>query len=139
MLKVKLNLDPTERPTFTATVQIPTDDGSKLAIPWVFKARTRIEVGQWLDASLARAKAAMPEPGAAEASAEQPALSLEAAMREATLRDIEAVREVAEDWLVEGLPFTDVNLGRLFNAYPGAAGAVLSHYQVSVTKGRLGN
>lgn len=133
MTKVRLNLDPKDPITFTGTVPIPTPDGKKLAIEWVFKHRTRAEMGEWIDDTIAKAKAD------AESTKDEKPKSVSQSLREQTERDVESVMDVAEGWGVEGLDFNEENLARFFDLYPGAANAVLEHYRISVTQGRLGN
>ena len=133
MSKVKIVLEPKEPITFTGTVQVPTPDGSKLAIEWVFKHRTREQMGKWIDAQIASAKEA------AEDKPEEAAKTVAQLMHEQTAREVASVLDVAQGWNVDGLEFTAANIARLLNAYPGTANAVLDHYRVSVTQGRLGN
>jgi len=134
--KVKIILDPEEPITFTASVPLPTFDGRKLEIEWTFKHRTREEMGKWIDAQIAAAKAA------AEATQEgegEQTKSIEQLLREQTERETASILDVAVGWNVEGFDFNAENVAKLLNMYPGAANAVLEHYRVSLTQGRVGN
>lgn len=134
-MKVKLNLDPTDRITFDRIVLIPTPEGKPLKLPVTYKHRTREQVAELFDGYVDKARKA------AEAASieDKPSRQMADGVDDAVHRDIEAVKDVATDWGVEGYAFNDQNLGKFFRLYPGAASAIVTDYRISVTEGRLGN
>lgn len=129
MQKVKLDLDADDIITFERTVQIPTPDGKPLKVTFDFKYRDREAMAELLDSYIEKSKAAVSAEGR----------TMVQMARDNIKSDVEAVKEVATGWNVEGFEFDDKGLAKFFKRYAGAALAIISDYRVSLTEGRLGN
>ncbi|RTL09098.1 MAG: hypothetical protein EKK62_03945 [Acidimicrobiia bacterium] len=145
-MTIKLDLDsPSDDIAFDGVVRIPTPDGAELLVPFVFRYRDREETAALFDEFIARdrARAAQRERAAAEASGAQPQEPDEKTLRqyaiEATERDVEATLKIAKGWGVEGREFGAEQLAKFFRRFPGAYGAIVTHWRLSLTEGRLGN
>jgi len=150
MPKVKLNLEPSDRLTYTQAVRIPTPDGSELSIEFEFLHRTRSELAKFIDQHVAQARADIEAATAAQqaqatAPADgktatqapaQPAADLQAATLD---REVALLRGIAVGWGVEGYPFDDRSLRAFCDRYAGAAAAVAADYRLALEHGRLGN
>lgn len=132
MSKVKLSLDPKDRISFKRKVAIPTADGSPLTIEFEFKHRTRTQFAQLMDEHIAKARAALSVERADDAKVSD-------TVADAIQRDVEAVRDVATGWNVDGMPFDNDSLSKFFDVYPGAAMSIITDYRISLNEGRLGN
>lgn len=132
MLKVKLNLDPTDRITFSREVSIPTPDGEPLKIQFEFKHRTRAQMAEMMDGYISKAR------DYAKAAAKE-SVPLADVVAESTRRDASAILDCAIGWNVEGYAFDAETLVKFLNLFPGAAMAVIEDYRVSLNEGRLGN
>ena len=144
-MTIKLDLDsPSDDISFDGTVRIPTPDGSELLVPFIFRYRDREETAALFDEFIARdrARAAQRERAAAEAAGE-PVEPDEKTLKqyavEATQRDVDATLKIAKGWDVEGREFGAEQLTKFFRRYPGAYGAIVTHWRLSLTEGRLGN
>ena len=144
-MTIKLDLDsPSDDISFDGTVRIPTPDGSELLVPFNFRYRDREEAAAFFDELIARdrARAAQRERAAAEAEGkpvEPDEKTLKQYAIEATQRDVDATLKIAKGWDVEGRDFGAEQLTKFFRRYPGAYGAIVTHWRLSLTEGRLGN
>lgn len=134
MAKIKLNLDPTDTPTYKREVSIPTPDGKPLKIEFEFLHRTREEMATLFDLYIKREADRV-----AHGSPEGEQRSLVDITREALARDVDTTLDVAVGWNVDGYEFGKESLMLLFARYPAAATAIATDYRVSHTEGRLGN
>lgn len=126
--KIKLDLDSTDSLDFESTVDIPTPSGAPIKIPFTFVYRDRLQMAQLFDAFVAEAKAAEPAPDTTMVDAVDAAIG----------SDVALIKRVATGWGLEAA-FDDTNLRKLCTRYSGAGSAILSHYRVALTQGRLGN
>jgi hypothetical protein len=128
--KVKLSLDPKDRISFEREISIPTPDGKPVKITFEFKYRTREQTAELLDSYVTKAKASA-EAAKGKDNAEQ--------VDQAIRNDVQAIKEVATNWNVDGHAFDDETLAQFVSMYPGAPMAILRDYHVGMTEGRLGN
>lgn len=103
----------TQKPTFTASVQIPVLGGGKEAVQFTFKAKRKTEFADWLK-SLDDKKAAAKRTD------------------EGVLLEIVDGWELAED-------FNADNLKELEQVYPGASIAIVGTYIGEYTGAKAGN
>lgn len=156
--KVKVNLFPEGPITFTAPVEIPTASGDTLHVEFVFKHRTRKQLGELADARVARVRARFEaetaerkrrqeERAAAREAGEQvddepifpePTQNVDAAVQEVA-DSVEGLLEIAEGWNIDGFDFTPDNLQQLCNLHGAAANAISTAYREALANGRLGN
>lgn len=151
-MAIKLDLEsPSDEISFEGLVRIPTPDGSELLVPFTFRYRDREECAAFFDELIARDKA-QTERRAAEANAaklraekgeQAPEDADKKTLRqwaiEGTQRDVEATLGIAKGWGVEGREFGPEQLTKFFRRYPGAYSAIVTHWRLSLTEGRLGN
>lgn len=152
MAKIKLDLDPQGPITFDREVSIPTPSGKVLKVAFTFLHRTREQLAELSDQMVMAAReryeqsqreAEIEAVREAQAKADKvpylpqfkPAVDqVEQGLRE----DVEAVMRAATGWNLD-YEFTAENLTKFFRLYLGAAAAITAEYNVSMTKGRLGN
>lgn len=148
--KVKVDLFPAGPITFTAPVEIPTAGGDTLHIEFVFKHRTRKQLGELADARVARLKERFDRQRAelaerekngeapAEDAAFTPGKYLDDAVQE--IEDsVEGLLEIAEGWNIDGAEFNAENLEALCNLHGAAANKISTAYREALANGRLGN
>lgn len=152
--KVKIDLFPAGPITFTAPVEIPTAGGDTLHIEFVFKHRTRKQLGELADARVARLKERFDAQVAererqrldrerigeppAEDDAFAPGKYVADAAQE--LEDsVEGLLEIAEGWNIDGAEFNAENLQALCNLHGAAANRISTTYREALANGRLGN
>ena len=106
----KLSL--TQKPTFTAGVQIPILGGGTEAVQFTFKAKRKTEFSEWLE-SLTNQK-------------------------DEGRKDEVIVLEIASGWDLEEA-FTEKNLAELGELYPGSGRAIVAAYINEYTGAKAGN
>lgn len=152
--KVKVDLFPAGPITFSAPVEIPTASGDTLHVEFVFRHRTRKQLGELADARVARLKerydAQMAErerqriereqrgEPPAEDDAFAPGKYLADAAQEVE-DSVEGLLEIAEGWNIDGFDFNAENLEALCNLHGAAANRISTAYREALANGRLGN
>lgn len=165
--KVKLDLYPTKPITFTAPVEIPTATGEVLIIEFVFKHRTKKQLGELAESRVNRARerfeAAQAEEAAAKAKRDADKAERAAAAKAAgeepeeeaptfpatpkfvdavideIAESVEGILEIAEGWNVEGYEFNATEIGQLCDLHGAAANRISETYRKALAEGRLGN
>lgn len=140
--RIKIDLEPDEQLTFDGVVDIPTADGKGLKVTFTFKHRDREALAALSDDHLAKARAA------AAAQTEQAAQAVDTAATSATLvsdsvrttvdNEVQYILDAAVGWNIDA-PFDAAHVRKLCVKHAGTAMAVMTHYRVSLTQGRLGN
>ena len=127
MAKIKLGSTPK---TFKNNVIVDMLDGTKGSIECVFKYRTRVEFGVFLDSIFKDA-------GVKAADADEKVIIAEVMAR---TRDTNAeyLIKVLEGWNLDE-DLTVQNLQQLCDEFPGVANTIMETYRTSVTEGRRGN
>lgn len=144
-MTIKLDLDsPSDEITFDAIVHVPTPNGQPVLLPLTFRYRNREEVAELFDDFIARdrARSADREREAASekiGAAPPEEKTLKQYAIEATARDVEATMKIANAWDVQDREFGPEQLAKFFRRYPGAYAAIVTHWRLSLTEGRLGN
>lgn len=152
-MTIKLDLDsPSEEISFDGLVTIPTPSGEPLLVPFVFRYADREETAGVFDEFIARDKARAEQREREASAARERALTIapqpdepadNKTLRqyaiEATKRDVESTLKIAKGWGVEGREFGAEELTKFFRRYPGAYLAIITHWRLSLTEGRLGN
>lgn len=105
----KLKLNP--EPTFKAPVSIPVAGSAPVSVGFTFKYRTRTELREY-----AKALAELADDA----------------------NEVETFKDFVVGWELDD-PFTDENIARLLDAYPGAGGEVTSTYMRESFGARRGN
>jgi len=156
-VKVKVDLFPTGPITFAAPVEIPTASGDTLHIEFVFRHRTRKQLGELADERVARvrvrfeAEAAERKRRDAEREAarargdeveDEPLFPtgkyLDDAVQEIA-DSVEGLLEIAEGWNIDGFEFNAENLQQLCDMHGAAANRISTAYREALANGRLGN
>lgn len=148
--KVKVDLFPAGPITFTAPVEIPTASGDTLHVEFVFKHRTRKQLGELADARVAKLKERFDRVRAERAEREKsgeatadddaftPGKYVEDAVQE--IEDsVDGLLEIAEGWNIDGHEFNAENLQALCNLHGAAANRISTTYREALANGRLGN
>ncbi len=155
--KVKIDLYPEGPITFTAPVEIPTAAGDTVHIEFVFKHRTRKQLGELVDARVARVRARFDaedaerkrreaERAAARERGEEvddepafpPGKYLDDAVQEIA-DSVKGLLEIAEGWNIVGHEFNAENLQQLCDLHGAAANRISTAYREALANGRLGN
>lgn len=155
--KVKVDLFPAGPITFAAPVEIPTASGDTLHIEFLFRHRTRKQLGELADQRVARLKARFETEAAArkQRDAERDAARergeeveaepifptgkyLDDAVQEIA-DSVEGLLEIAEGWNIDGHEFNAENLQQLCDMHGAAANAISTAYRDALANGRLGN
>lgn len=131
MGKIRLGARPK---SFTHTVTVPMPEGGTASVQMRYLYRTRTEFGGFVDELI---RSAGTPPPASQAD-DDVAFSLRAAL--AATRDTNAdyILQIAEGWNLDE-DFNRLNLVQLCDELPGAALAIIEHYRLALTEGRLGN
>ena len=106
----KLSL--TQKPTFTATVQIPVLGGGTEPVQFTFKAMRRAEFSKWLEALTAK--------------------------KDEAQKDEDVVLEIASGWDLEEA-FDKKNVVELGELYPGSGRAIVAAYINEYAGAKAGN
>ena len=106
----KLSL--TQKPTFTATVQIPVLGGGTEPVQFTFKAKRRAEFAEWLDGLTTKADEAR--------------------------KDEDVVLDIASGWELEE-PFNKKNIIELCEVHPGSGRAIVAAYINEYAGAKAGN
>ena len=127
MAKIKLGSTPK---TFKNNVIVDMLDGTKGSIECVFKYRTRVEFGVFLDSVFKDA-------GVKAADADEKVIIAEVMAR---TRDTNAeyLIKVLDGWNLDE-ELNVQNLQQLCDEFPGVANTIMETYRTSVTEGRRGN
>lgn len=127
MAKIKLGSTPK---TFKNNVIVDMLDGTKGSIECVFKYRTRVEFGLFLDSVFKDA-------GVKAADADEKVIIAEVMAR---TRDTNAeyLIKVLDGWNLDE-ELNVQNLQQLCDEFPGVANTIMETYRTSVTEGRRGN
>jgi hypothetical protein len=123
--KIKLGATPK---SFKKTVTFQMLDGTEGSVECVYKYRTRVEFGEFIDKLMARA----------DVQQEGEKFSMEKLMSQAAGSNADYLLQVLDGWNL------DVDLGKesaqqLANEIPAAAIAIMETYRAACTEGRLGN
>ena len=116
--------------SFKRAITVDMLDGTKGSIECVFKYRTRVEFGVFLDSIFKDA-------GVKAADADEKVIIAEVMAR---TRDTNAeyLIKVLEGWNLDE-DLTVQNLQQLCDEFPGVANTIMETYRTSVTEGRRGN
>lgn len=118
--------------TFKRTISVDLLEGGKGAIEMLFKYRTKVEFGQFLDELLA--KGGM-QPAKRD---DDEKLSLLAAQQKTTETNADYIMAIAEGWNLD-FDFSRDNVMQLCDELPAAALAIMETYRLAINEGRLGN
>jgi hypothetical protein len=116
--------------SFKRNVTVDMLDGTKGSIECLFKYRTRIEFGKFLDGIFSEA-------GVKPTDTDE----------KVVIADVmEKTRDTNSDYLIQVLDGWNLddelnkpNLQQLCDEFPGVANSIMETYRVAVTEGRLGN
>jgi hypothetical protein len=131
MGKIKLGARPK---SFAHTVTVPMPEGGTASVQMRYLYRTRTEFGSFVD-ELIRA-AGTPAP--ASQAGDDVLFSLRSALESTRDTNADYILQIAEGWNLEE-EFNRVNLVQMCDELPGAALAIIEHYRLALTEGRLGN
>lgn len=126
MATIKLGQRPKN---FKRTVEVPMHDGTKGTVECVFKYRTVVEYGEFID-RLNTSAGYKPADGSD--------FSLKDFMSNTRDKNGAYLLEVLEGWNLDS-DLTLVTAQQLCDEYPGACNAVIEAYRVATVEGRLGN
>ena len=127
MARIKLGATPK---TFTRTVTVDMIDGTKGTIECVFRYRTRVEFGAFLDTIFADAGVKPTDDDTKVAVADMMAKT----------RDTNAdyLLQVMDGWNLDDELSKDT-LQQLCDEFPGVANSIMETYRTAVTEGRAKN
>jgi hypothetical protein len=145
MAKVKLNLSPApETFTHTVTLVLQNGDEAELVIEYIY--REKLEYGKWVDAQLQKTKdkktaaIAKQEKQAKKTASDDETESTEKTvlelMSEAMEEDAKGLLEIAKSWDLQE-DFTQENIIKFENKYPGAIQAIATAYPAALYAIRL--
>jgi len=128
--KIQLGKKPT---TFKHKVEVPLLDGDIGIGGMLYRYRTRIEFGEFLDQLFGDARVKLDSP-----NEEDVAVSLKAALEKTRDTNADYILQIAEGWNLES-EFNRENVAQLCDELPGVALAIINVYRSAITEGRLGN
>lgn len=117
---------------FKHVVEVPMHEGTTGRIEVLFRYRTRVEFGQFVDGILSEAKVTKPE------SAEDLADAVRQAMQDMVGRNAHYLLQVLEGWDLD-VELNLANVQQLCNELPAAAAKLMEDYRLLCVEGRLGN
>lgn len=131
MASVQIDLNPRANQTFDAEVEIPTESGSPLRVPFTFRVRSRRELAAHSDAYMT----ALRELDEAQS---RDKFGFEERESRFVRIDADAIMRAAAGWGVDA-PFNVDTVSALLDKYPAAANAINAKYRAGVLEGRVGN
>lgn len=116
---------------FRKLVKVPMLDGTEGTIECIFKYRTSVEYGAFIDSLTSTASAEVPKPEGAP-------FSLADTLARKRERNGEFMLQILEGWNLD-VEFSKDAAQQLCDELPGAADAIFDTYRVAIVEGRLGN
>lgn len=118
--------------TFKRVISVDLLEGGKGAIEVIFKYRTKVEFGEFLDKLLA-------DGGLQPAKRDDDEkLSLLSAQQKTTETNADYIMSIVEGWNLDA-DFNRDNVKQLCDELPAAALAIMETYRLAINEGRLGN
>lgn len=115
---------------FKKIVTVPMLDGTTGTVECLFKYRTSVEYGEFIDA-LASASGA-------EAPKGDSVFSLKATLERKREKNGDFMLQILEGWNLD-IEFSKDAAQQLCDELPGAAEAIFDTYRIAIVEGRLGN
>lgn len=116
---------------FRKIVKVPMLDGTEGTVECLFKYRTSVEYGAFIDGLTSAASAEAPKPEGAP-------YSLKDTLARKTEKNGDFLLQILDGWNLD-VEFSKDAAQQLCDELPGAADAIFDTYRVAIIEGRLGN
>lgn len=132
MAKVKINLSQApEAFSHPVKLELPNGDEAEIVIEYIY--REKLEYGKWIDEQLTKQK---DKKTAEKDKKKEFDSSIHDLMAEQMQLDAEGLLEVAKGWDLQE-PFTQENIVKFENKYPGVIQAIATAYPAALYATRL--